>query len=70
MTPMQGREVWSNNKHQHPVLEDERFKPSRKMVKLNYYACVNLLVGPVAIFYVTGTTGLKTRYKVQLLLVT
>lgn len=41
MSPGEGRGVWSNNKHQHPVLEDARFKPHRRMVKLNYYACVN-----------------------------
>lgn len=66
MTPMRARYAWSNSKHQHLVIEDERFKPSRKVVKLNYYACVNQLKGAVAIVFVTGTTGLKSKYKVQL----
>lgn len=66
MTPMRGRYAWNNCNHQHRVIEDERFKPSRKVVKLNYYACVNYLKGPVAIIFVTGTTGLKSKYKVNL----
>ena len=32
---------------------------------INYYACVNELLGGVGIKLVTGTTGMKLKYKVR-----
>lgn len=36
----------------------------RKAPKLCFYVAVNAVVGPVGLVHVTGTEGLKTRYKV------
>lgn len=47
------------------VVEHPNISTSGKCVTLNYYACVNAVLGPVAIRFVTGTTGLRRRYKVR-----
>lgn len=48
------------------VLEDERLERDfRKVIKLRFYCVVNAVLGPVYMKFVTGTTGLKTGYKVR-----
>jgi hypothetical protein len=55
--------VWVDTKRDELVLEDQRAKSSgRNGVVLNFYAMVNALVGPVAIAFTTGTSGI-TGYK-------
>lgn len=49
------------------VVEHPMISSSGKCVTLNYYAAVNAILGPVAIKFVTGTTGLRRRYKVRTL---
>ena len=44
-------------------VEDPAARP--KPVCLHYYAVVNWFVGAVDLMWVTGTTGLKSRYKVS-----
>lgn len=38
---------------------------ANKMVYIKYYACVNWLKGPVAVSFVTGTTGIPKSYMVS-----
>lgn len=47
------------------VVEHPLISSSGKSVTLNYYAVVNAILGAVAIKFVTGTTGLRRRYKVR-----
>lgn len=48
------------------VIEDERLvRDFRKVVKLRFYCVVNAVKGPVYMRFTTGTTGLKTAYKVR-----
>lgn len=68
--------MWIDSKkeHVHPaslrVYGDRRDGPIivehpglKSNVALNYYACVNEELGPVAMKWVTGTTGLRKKYK-------
>jgi hypothetical protein len=44
------------------VVEDPRLPShSRKVPKLKFYICINAILGPVALEFVTGTTGLMTE---------
>lgn len=55
--------AWVNTAAMSPhdlVREDKRFKArGKELIKLKFYIAVNALCGPVALVWVTGTTGLK-----------
>lgn len=46
---------------EHPMLSSG----GKASVTINYYAAVNAELGAVAIRFVTGTTGLRRKYKVR-----
>ena len=54
------RRVWVDKKHPMPVKSDSRMPRSgRDRRTLHFYAMVNWCGGPVAIIFVTGTSGLQ-----------
>lgn len=56
----EAREVWVDTSQPMPIRTDSRKPRSGKDRRtLHFYAMVNWCVGPVALIYVTGTSGLK-----------
>lgn len=72
VVPKRGRKVWVNSLLLRPgdlvVTHDaltSSGRPSKRRMRLEYYACVNAVLGPIDLVYVTGTTGRRPRYKVR-----
>lgn len=57
--------VWGSKKQGPIIASHPSVFMSGKQVCLHYYAVVNAELGPVAIKYVTGTTGFRKRYRVR-----
>jgi hypothetical protein len=65
MKPTPSKVIWPKSKR--APLAEHRLASFKKQdqVVVHYYAVVNYFVGPVLYVEVTGTTGLKTKYKVR-----
>lgn len=57
--------VWGSKAGGRIIADHPSLFMSGKTVCLHYYAVVNAELGPVAIMWVTGTTGMRKRYKVR-----
>lgn len=56
--------VWTDRRNPPPVHTHRHLNSGGRPICLHYYAAVNADLGPIAIVFVTGTTGLNCTYKV------